>query len=774
MPDTPLVSTSREPDKESQERAIKRFISPKCTATRRSTSLTNHDLFAGGYIVTSTKKIRPAILPVETELDVDSGDPIRGFVANGSNQSGMVNPQLMGDLTMSFFVVVSGQAPGGVPELFSKNTGQPFTLSSIETSAPALHAVLSAALAEEGAAENPEDNEEAPQAALSYRILCLPVALPIVYGYPVYRGPISDACVEAMERNIPSSVFWLQGVEAWNPQVHDAILADRAQLGNKCPSLGANVNISTDISPTPFTQQSILDEDDEETVSILDTLKKRLFEIQSAAKPAHVPAGMEIPAAAGDEEASIMTDAQTAAVTLGSIPRKPKIQISSFSEDEHMLSKIMLTYAGYDSTTKTIHMAEPTEDLLYVLAMQGKENRNRALASTLVTFANEAALDNDFVARKVDLPNFDPAAVANLLNSRYDPNSAWNELEIASSRRSAAFRIPFAAPDTKTVEQQRSKSEGTRTIEELLGQDTINLSKVNSSVHYNADIFSFDAFLTTMANLSSIAECLVKCDRAKLDNKKNPLFYKFCRGVSCKLTSPFGKRFMKHVDAGKHHYIFCYLAQQADTLHSLTIFPVTQPRSVLLCLSDKEQDIPKDSYEQADGRITEILERLDKIFSNTESVPTVPLAVALDNKQARHRLELAKQEEKASKRARLDSGTPSGDTPGTRQVTPAANTDKTRERKPRDTTGCVVYTGKNAFMPFVAEQDVAKRRCIPNIRTGSSCKKGKNCDNNHEKDPLKWEPSIAKAWNELIQATADLEWDPKVDQEKLKAHITKA
>jgi hypothetical protein len=72
------------------------------------------------------------------------------------------------------------------------------------------------------------------------------------------------------------------------------------------------------------------------------------------------------------------------------------------------------------------------------------------------------------------------------------------------------------------------------------------------------------------------------------------------------------------------------------------------------------------------------------------------------------------------------------------------------------------------------EQDVSKRRCIPNIRKGSCCKKEKRRENNHEKDPLKWEPSVAKAWDDLIQAEETHEWDSTVDQAKLKAHIAKA
>lgn len=771
-PDTPLVSTSRKPDAAITDRAIKAFMSPKATATKRSQTLSNHELFVGGYYITSTKKVRPAILPVETEVAIEDGPASRGFVANGSNRSEMVTPQLMGDLTTNFFTIVSGQVASSVPELFTKNAGRAFSLDDIETTAPALFAILSATADESVDAVDQQNEEEQAAAAqpLRYRIVCLPVSLPITYGHPVYRGSINDDCVEAMERNIEFSTFWLHGVEAWDAQFHDAIVASKAGLGNKVPSISTRAEFDKVVSPTPFITQEMVEDDDEETIDLLESLKKRLFAINSATKhPTHgaAPAGMEIPGAAGDEDASQMTDAHTDNRPSSAIPRKPRVQLATYTEDENLVAKLQLTFAGFDTSTQEIHLAELTDNCMYVLAIQGKENRNRALASTLVTFSNDAALSEDFVARAVDLPCFDQATVVNILHSRYDAHTAWIDLEIAPNRRTSAFKIAFAAPDTKQVEDKRFRSEGTRTIEELLGQDAINLTKVNATIHYNTDMFNRDTFLTTMANVSAIAECLVKCDRETLDSPKNPLFYRFTRGISSRLTSPFGKRFLKLVEPAKAHYLYCYLSQQADTLHGLTIFPVTQPRSVLFCMTDREQDIPKTSYTNAVTRIDEILERVDKIFSNTESIPTCPLSIAYDNKQAKLRLELVKEEERAKKKAKLDDARQPDQKQG---KGPAKDGDKA----PRDTTGCVVYTGKSAFMPFVMEQDVSKRRCIPNIRKGSCCKKGKKCENNHEKDPLKWEPSVAKAWDDLIQAEETLEWESTVDQDKLKAHISKA
>jgi hypothetical protein len=767
------VSTSRKPDTTDVTKAIKAFMSPKATATKRAQILANHELFAGGYYVTTNKKVRPALLPVETEVTDAEGRTSRGFLATSNDRPEVVTPHIMGDLTMNFYTVISGQQPGTVADLFTKNAGKAFTLADIETVAPILYHALSSkeAAASNGAgapAEADKGDEAAETPTIYYRILCLPVSMPIVYGNPIYRGDINDECVEAMQCNIESSVLWLEGMMSWSPSVHNGIVLCHKELGNKVPATSARAGSEPKVTPDPFLKQGLVDDDDEETIDILETLKKRLFAIKNSGKPTAEMVGMELPAQ-GEEDASMMTDAVIDNRSYSTIPKKPRVQIATYSEDDHLVAKLCLSFAGFNSDTDDIIPAELSQEVMYVLAIQGKENRNRALASTLTTFTNEASNGNDFVARAVDLPAFDPATVANLLNSRYDPNTPWTDIEIAPSRRQAAFRIAFAAPDTKQVEQQRAKAEGTRTIEELLGQDAINLSKVNATIHYNSDMFSRDTFLSTMANLSGIMECVAETDRENLKNPKNPLFYRFTRGISCRLTSPFGKRFLKMVDPGKSHYLFCYLSQQTDTLHGLTVFAVTQPRSVLYFLTDRVHDIPKASFQQAVARIDEVLERLDKVLSNTEAIPTCPLSVAYDNKRAKLSMESLKQEERVTKRLR------SGDE---RTPTEPARSSKDTPRsdpKTRDTTGCVVYTGTSAFMPFVSETDISKRRCIPHIRKGSACKKGSaKCGNCHEKDPLKWEPSVAKRWNDLISANDDMAWDPSVDQEKLRAHIAKA
>jgi len=114
-------------------------MSPKATATKRAQILANHELFAGGYYVTANKKVRPALLPVETEVTDAEGRTSRGFLATSNDRPEVVTPHIMGDLTMNFYTVISGQQPGTVADLFTKNAGRAFTLADIETAAPILY-----------------------------------------------------------------------------------------------------------------------------------------------------------------------------------------------------------------------------------------------------------------------------------------------------------------------------------------------------------------------------------------------------------------------------------------------------------------------------------------------------------------------------------------------------------------------------------------------------------------------------------------------------------
>jgi hypothetical protein len=183
------VSASKSPPTDVVIRSVKAFLSPKATPNVRDNLIFDEEIFAGVYVITTHKKIRPALLPIVTEVIDDAGIAYKGFVCNSSNQRG---------ITQSVYVVVSGHAAGPVPELFTKNAGKTFKIEEIETIAPDLHTIL------RGDEENVDD----------HCILCLPVAIPVTYGPQTFRGSINEDCNEPMDENIDGGFYWAKGINA--------------------------------------------------------------------------------------------------------------------------------------------------------------------------------------------------------------------------------------------------------------------------------------------------------------------------------------------------------------------------------------------------------------------------------------------------------------------------------------------------------------------------------------------------------------------------------
>jgi hypothetical protein len=428
-PDTPLVSASKSPPTDVVIRSVKAFLSPKATPNVRDNLICDEEIFAGVYVITTQKKIRPALLPIVTEVIDDAGIAYKGFVCNSSNQSGIITPNLWGDFTQTVYVVVSGHDAGPIPELFSKNAGKAFKIEEIETITPNLHTIL------RGDEENVDD----------HRILCLPVAIPVTYGPQTFRGSISEDCNEPMDENIDGGFYWAKGINAWTAPTQAAVLQYVAALGTKCPTLGARADYSKQIATTPFLRTGAVEEDeDDPQFQALEKLKRRLFVIRGTNTPTVPSTTMEIDDSKNDDVSAV-----TGFEGLKPIPRTPVAQLATYTEDEHSSAKLQIAFAAYNPATDTLAPGEISNDFYYVMACQGKENRNRALASALLMATQnndqEDEPERDFLARIVDHSNYDMTTMANIINSRYHP-MPWTSLEIPQASRATSFKIAYTAP----------------------------------------------------------------------------------------------------------------------------------------------------------------------------------------------------------------------------------------------------------------------------------------------------------------------------------------
>jgi hypothetical protein len=100
------------------------------------------------------------------------------------------------------------------------------------------------------------------------------------------------------------------------------------------------------------------------------------------------------------------------------ISRKP--HIASHTNNDLILPKLQLIGAGWRETTKTLTLGKISNDMEYVLACNTAKARNAALHSLLITKGEKHASSTDFLRRLVDLPDFDTAVMAMLVNSTFN------------------------------------------------------------------------------------------------------------------------------------------------------------------------------------------------------------------------------------------------------------------------------------------------------------------------------------------------------------------
>jgi hypothetical protein len=128
--------------------------------------------------------------------------------------------------------------------------------------------------------------------------------------------------------------------------------------------------------------------------------------------------------------------------------------------------------------------------------ISGKKNRVAHLATILTGFWENECDDDDFLHRSSDLPGLDHVTMALLLNG-YVATTPLTSLDTTGA---TAFRSFMLAPDSAASMAERAAKANNRDIEEICGEEGVNLTKVNTSVVANTAIFNENMFLSFLAN----------------------------------------------------------------------------------------------------------------------------------------------------------------------------------------------------------------------------------------------------------------------------------
>ena len=85
--------TDSKPGTSLADAAAIEFLSITTSPDKRLATITNNDLFAGGYFVTHKKTIRPSFLLQKVPTMDENGNPHDVLLAQGTNDTGIFRPE---------------------------------------------------------------------------------------------------------------------------------------------------------------------------------------------------------------------------------------------------------------------------------------------------------------------------------------------------------------------------------------------------------------------------------------------------------------------------------------------------------------------------------------------------------------------------------------------------------------------------------------------------------------------------------------------------------
>ena len=263
------------------------------------------------------------------------------------------------------------------------------------------------------------------------------------------------------------------------------------------------------------------------------------------------------------------------------------------------------------------------------------------------------------------------------------------------------------------------------------------------------------SFLSLLANRCRIYEATVVVDPNNWNSSSNPLGFRFYKHLALFVSDLPFRRYCKHGPHNMVRRLFGWLLQMSDAFECLVNVVPTTSLHTLLALNGDFGSIKINTLVQALELKEEILQKVLRIVSNTDSVPHCTLNSSIESKAAQKRLADIKS-------------------PATPPAEPKRAKSEPTKREPHDTFGCLIYRKKEA-MPTVQESDPKKRVCAPHVRDGMYCKKRhRGCLSIHSNEPETWPIPVLRAWVDLVEREPDLHWHSNVEQDRIKARLESA
>ena len=360
---------------------------------------------------------------------------------------------------------------------------------------------------------------------------------------------------------------------------------------------------------------------------------------------------------------------------------------------------------------------------------------NSAMSNVFTSMMDRFSLQNHFLWCYLYQGHVDPLTCALLTHSEFEYLPLSNiDAQFMDGRK---FRYLFLVPDSKTLALERETNLGSRSHEEMLGERSSNLSKLDKKIRHSHNVFSPQAFAAWMANCagyqaSVYANTWSGSGTAPYTATNTFLFRMFHKFADL-VTYGKARQFFK-LSTGNPACIFLWLTSVVDQATILITSGVSDPMNVTKVLKGQYSAIPSDKYYEAIDLINDASDRFHKSISGTDSAPTCLLVTNYENDQAQ------KVAAKTAKKAPPEQ----------------SSTTAPDSKKPRLTRGQGDYFlwSKEGRMPHPPEADKTKWVCLMHTRKGLTCSNPR-CPMVHS-SPTEWTHSTLNAWIAVVRATDGL------------------
>ena len=713
------------------------------STTKRILALANNNLFAGFYVITPHKRIRPIFQPQRCTLtDPDTGIELEYLVGHSSNDPRYLKAEYTPVEVAGTYVCLVDTAATVIPACY--RSGPAFTAADI-TGTTTLDL-------QEGA---------------SYKAVHIPLSLPIPYGVTdTAKGTITESTMDILETTVTDGAFWARCLLAHDKTRYAELV--------RCTAEGVGKVANRLILPRLHTGQSwgqpsgckltpVGEEEEDEAKPAIDALSSRLLEItdlsiRNAAPPATV---------ATSHSGIDGLDLDVVSTTNPPTPRKtgapaPEPVQKDTPLNDRLRDRAKLANLGWDRIAESVHLPTLTENGEWLYCNPDRAGINEAMANMFANIPEALSQSTDFLHREVDLPRHDPLVYAQYATSYYEVSSMQSiELTGESKKR---FRYFYLVPDSKTLAEERESASYDREAEELLGESKANLSKVNTTITTSTAINTVYHLRAYLANICAVIEAQFVCDLS-LKDIHTPAMFVVARTFALYLSSASMRASLKKSNR-PHKPLVLWTVQMLDQLSILLTHPLRHTKNAYLLSNNRISEIATDKFVEAFELLDDCVSTLRKFECGTGTIPSCPLLQADEAKAAKARVDRAPKRTASNDNAGMGFAAP--DHKRQRNSKPGDSTPS-----PDDLSGTLVYTGSD-MMPTVSEANPSLRLCAARQRVGRSCPRGTSCMMIHDLDITKWPDATFAKWSALIDKTPALEWNRKVvEPAKVSARTAK-